>query len=172
MAHPKRRKFNLRKVRLATSVAIGALASSDVISTNISAASTNPYRLMSVDLTYSLTDLGATSDDGQQFGLAHSDYSAAEVEECLEAQASIDIGNKVEQERANRLVRNIGQITGNAGTLAGMSFNDGVSFPVKLNWHMAIGDQLNLWVRNGSSTVYTTGALIVMVGNLWVKDQV
>ncbi len=166
----RRRKFNLRKVRVAGFTNIGALAALDVISDPITNASTNPYRLVSIDIAWGLANLGATTDDGQEFGIAHSDYTDAEIEECLEAQASIDVSDKVAQERANRLVRTIGQIVGNAGTGAGMNFNEGRPFKTKLNWYMGIGDLLQLWVRNGSDTVYTTGARLTGVGNIWIKD--
>ncbi len=165
-----RRSFNLRKVRVAGFTNIGALVALDVISDPITNASTNPFRLMSMDIAWGLANLGATVDDGQEFGVAHSDYTDAEIEECLEAQASIDVGDKVAQERSNRLVRTIGQIVGNAGTGAGMNFNDGRKLKTKLNWRMGIGDTLSLWVRNGSDTVYTTGARLTGVGNIWVKD--
>jgi len=165
-----RRRFNLRKVRVAQSVTVGALVALDVVDGDLIPLSVNPYRLMSIDLAYSLADLGATSDDGQEFGVAHSDYTAAEIEECLEAQTSIDIGNKVEMERANRLVRSIGVFSGQPGTGAGRDFNDGRPMKTKLNWRMGIGDKLRLWIRNGSANNYTTGALVVAIGNAWVKD--
>ncbi len=165
-----RRRFNLRRVRVAGSSTIGALASLDVLIGTLTNTSPNPYRIMSVDLSWALVDLGATSDDGQEFGLSHSDYSSAEVEECLEAQGMIDQGNKLAQEQGNRLVRSIGFMTESPGTGAGMGFNNGVALKTKLNWAIGIGDTLNVWVRNGSGTVYTTGASLVTLGNIWIKD--
>ncbi len=166
----RRRRFNLRKVRSTANVACGALAAQDVTSGNLTATSANPYRVMSLDLSWSLVDLGATSDDGQEFGVAHSDYSAAEIEECLEQEGSIDVGNKVEQEQANRLVRTIGQMTGAPGTGAGLSFNDGRRVKTKLNWAIGIGDRVVIWIRNGSGTIWTTGAQVITNGVIWVKD--
>ncbi len=168
---PRRsRRFDLRKVHMNTTVSVGALAAADVVESSITAQSTNAYRLISVDFSYGLSDLGATSDDGQVFGLSHSDYTAAEIEECLESQGAIDIGSKIEQEQANRLVRQIGQMVGAPGTGAGLNFNDGMPVKTKLNWYMGIGDQLALWIRNTSGTVYTTGATIDISGVFWVKD--
>ncbi len=167
-----RRKFNLRKIRVSARIDIGALAALGLVVGNLTPTSSNAYRIVSTDLSYSITDLGATQDDGQQFGLAYSDYSAAEVEECVEAQAAVDIGNKVEQEQANRLVRTIGQFQGAPGTGAGKSFNNGNPHKEKLNWYIGEGDRLNVWVRNGSNAAWTTGSKIVIVGNLWVKDGI
>ncbi len=129
-------------------------------------------RFMSIKANWSIADIGASIDDTFQFGVAHSDYSAAEIEECLESQAAIDPGNKTELERSNRLVRTIGVITGDGVITAGIRFNQGRPVKTKLNWLMTIGDTLSVWVRNGSGTVYTTGAKISTIGDLWVKDSV
>ncbi len=166
----RRRAFNLRKVRITNNVAIGALAADDVIEGPISNTSTNTYRVISVNLSYGLSDLGATSDDGQEFGLAHGDYTAVEIEECLEAAGAINVGDKVAQERANRLVRSIGQMTGAPGTGAGLSYNDGKPVKTKLNWFIGIGQTVVLWIRNTSGTIYTTGASLDCIGEMWVKD--
>ncbi len=168
----RRRRFNLRKVRVAASVGVGALAAGDLIAAAITAAAADSIRIVTADLAYSMADLGATADDGQEIGLAHSDYSAAEIEECLESSTSIDLGDKIAQERANRLVRTLGQLHDSTGTGAGLDFNNGQPLKVRLNWVLSAGDTLNIWVRNGSSVVYTTGASIVAIGNLWVKDSV
>ncbi len=167
--YPKRR-FNLRKVRVESSLAVGALAASDVTSSPLTATSANKYRVTSVKASYMIADLPAVADGGFQFGIAHGDYTAAEIEECIEATGAIDIGNKVEQERANRLVREIGTISPEGTQAVGseMSYNEGRPVKTKLNWEIGIGKTLALYVRNGSSTVYTTGALLKAKGELWV----
>ncbi len=166
-----RRKFNLRKVRIATSITVGALAAKDVTATSLTGTSSSTYRLVSVDFFYGLSDLGAVADDGQEFGLAHSDYTAAEIEECLEAGTSIDAGDKIANEKANRLVRSVGVMVGAPGTGAGLNFNNGNNTKTRLNWLMTIGDSLQLWIRNSSATVYTTGATIDVIGSMYVKDS-
>jgi len=169
MVKHRKRKFNMRKVKLASSSSIGALAAADVVSNPITNALTDKLRFISVDATYTLSD-AVTADDGHSFGLAHSDYTAAEVEECLEAGGSLDLGNKVAQEQANRLVREIGTFGSVPVTTGGLMFNDGKPVKTRLNWLMSEGDTLNLWIRNGSGAVYTTGSAILINGNLWVKD--
>ncbi len=166
----RRRRFNLRRVRVEAPLVIGALASLDVISGVITNAVTDPLRIITADLSISLADLGATADDGQEIGLAHSDYTAAEIEECLEQAGSMDLGNKIAQEQSNRLVRSLGQLHDSTGTGAGLDWNGGQPKKIKLNWLMSTGDTLNIWIRNGSGNVYTTGATLVTIGNLWVKD--
>ncbi len=81
----------------------------------------------------------------------------------------MDIGNKIEQERANRLVRSIGIMGGSSDADTSLNFNDGQKVRTKLNWLLSIGDTINLWVRNGSDTVYTTGTGLAVLGELWVK---
>ncbi len=168
--HPKRRS-NLRRVRVASSSAVGALASLDVVINAITQVSANRYRAISFICSYNWSNKSA-ADDAAVFGLAHSDYSAAEIEECLESQAGIDQGDKVAQEQANRLVRLIGQFSsgGEGGVSGGAQFNDGKTIKVRLNWLMGIGDTITLWIRNASGTVFVTGSNITIQGDLWVKD--
>ena len=168
----RRRSFNLRKVRIADTFSVGALTTGDVVSSALTDSATNAYRLMSLDISWSLSDLGASADDSCEFGVAHSDYTSAEIEECLEAQASIDFGNKIAQEQANRLVRSIGIFTGTGGTGASSQYNEGRPMKTKLNWYIGTGDTITIWARNGSGTVYTTGADIVSIGVMWVKPSV
>ncbi len=164
----KPRSFNLRKVRLSTTSAAGALPAADVITNAIVDAATDTYRAVSIIASYGMVD--DTAGEGPvAFGLAHSDYTAAEVEECLESFASIDLGDKVSQERANRLVREIGTM-GLPGT-SGVMFNDGKPVKTKLNWLIAIGSQISLWIKNKSGTILTTGALVGVDGVLWIKDR-
>ncbi len=161
----KGRKFNLRRVTINSGAGLGALAASDVMSAAISSTSANQYRVTSVKASYVITEK-AGNDDGQAFGLAHSDYSAAEIEECLEAVGAIDQGDKVAQEQVNRLVRQIGTMVSRDNTEA--TFNDGRPVKTKLNWLIGIGDTLVVWVRNSSGVIYTTGASIRVNGEMWI----
>ncbi len=168
----RRRKFNLRKVTINTAVAAGALAAGDVIGGAVTASAVETYRLMSVDCSYNWSNIGAIIDDGATFGLAHGDYTDAEIEECLEATGSIDLGDKLAQEKTNRLVRSIGTIS-NSGALAaagGASFADGRRVKTKLNWEFQTGKTLTLWIRNASATVWTTASSVTMAGDIWIKN--
>ncbi len=162
-------RFNLRKVTVNTELAAGALATKDVVEGAMTFAPSNPYRCISIDLSWSWEDVQAAIDDGCDFGVAHSDYTAAEIEEALEAVGSIDIGDKLAQEKANRLVRSIGTIEKNATGLSG-SFNDGKKLKTRLNWAMGISDVVNIWIRNASGTVWTTGSSLSVAGEMWIKD--
>jgi len=160
-------------VRINAKSAAGALATLDVVSNAMINASVDTYRLISVKASYAWVDIQVVADDGMTFGLAHSDYTAAEVEECLEAIAAIDRGDKIAQEQSNRLVREIGSIESLDSTGTGSRvFADGRQVHTRLNWFMSIGDQLNLWIRNASGIVWTTGSSISMNGVIWIKDSV
>ncbi len=163
--------YRLRRVTISSQAPAGALAAKAVGATAIVNAATEMYRLISVDASFSLSDLGAAIDDGFAFGFSHSDYSNTEVEECLEAVGSIDRGDKIAMEQANRLVRYVGTIApGGAVAGGGAQFNDGKRVKTRLNWLMTTGDQLMLWQRNASGVVWTTGSNITVAGDLWVKD--
>ncbi len=166
----RKRSFNLRRVRVAQGVAPGALASQDVLVGAITAATTDPIRIISADLTWNWSDIGAAIDDGASVGYSHSDYSAAEVEECLEQSGSIDLGSKIAQEQANRLVRTVGVFSGGIASASGLNLNDGKPIKTKLNWRLSSGDTLNIWIWNGSGVVWTTGSAVVVQGSLWIKD--
>ncbi len=167
----KRRRFNLRQVRVATSPAIGALASEDVTAVALTDVTVDPLQAISFNATYSWVDLSAAGDGALEFGLAHGDYTAAEIEECLEAAGGINQSDKTEMERANRLVRRIGVIsTAVAGAGEEKEWNNGRQVKTKLNWRLGTGIALNIWFRNGSGTVYVTGSSMAVLGTLWVKD--
>ncbi len=168
-----RRRFTLRRVRIANTVAPGALAAGAVITGVGSNATTNSMRFISLDASYSWTDIQQITDDGMEFGVAHSDYTSAEVEAALEAGASMDIGNLVSsREVGQRLVRVIGVMPAMASAAgAGVAFNDGRRVKTRLNWPAAIGDTLNFWMRNASGVIWVTGSNLNVIGDLWVKDS-
>ncbi len=170
----RRRPFNLRRVRVQANFGVGALAAADVVVGVITAATTGTLRVMSIKASWSIVNLADAVDGGFEFGVAHSDYTAAEIEECIESQASMDIGDKVANEQSNRLVRTIGVISNTGGAVAAseLIFNDGRPVKTKLNWLLSIGDTLNMWVRNSSGTIYTTGSSLSVIGEIWVKDSV
>ena len=171
---PKRRRAfpsHLRIVRITSSSAIGALASLDVVANAIISTSANRYRAISFNCSYSWASK-AEIDDAASFGFAHSDYTDAEIEECLEAATAISQGDKVAQERANRLVRQIGTMAGVSSIAAGgAQFNNGMKVKTRLNWLMGIGSTVQLWVRNSSGAVYTTGSTITINGELLLSDK-
>ncbi len=122
---------------------------------------------ISADCLWAIRDL--TAGEGPlQVGLAHSDYTASEIKEALEAGASFDPGDKVEQEQARRLVRRSGQF---AGQVPQEIINDGRPKRTKLGFMVSQGFNLNLWVKNKSGATLTTGAVVEISGTLYVRQN-
>lgn len=126
--------------------------------------------LSSIVATWSLD--GIVAGQGPiLFGVAHSDYTAAEIEEVLENTGAWKQGDKISQEKAKRLVRIIGTFVGTQGTGTNdAKWNDGRPVKTKLNWRLQTGQTLDMWAYNISQAALTTAApKMRAVGhvNLW-----
>ncbi len=162
---PKRR-YSLRKVRTIPKLTVGALATLTVVVAALAPASTAQYRLISCDHTWSLS--GHTVGEGPYtVGYAFGDYSVTEIKEAIEIANSISPSDKVAQEKGGRWVRIVGTF---AGAEVSESLNDGKSIKTRLNWAVQIGSTVNTFVYNEDLNTQTTGSLIDLTGNLWVKD--
>ncbi len=160
----RRRRFNLRRVRATPALTLGTLASAIVVETNVTNPGSDSMIIVSVKGTHSLS--GLTAGEGPiTVGFAHSDYSVTEIKECLEVISSIDQGDKVAQEQANRLVRVVGTFPSQANS----DLNNGVPISTKLNWRMTPDDNLEIFAFNEGAQL-TTGSITRFTGNLWVKD--
>ncbi len=105
-------------------------------------------------------------------GVAHSDYTAAEIEEYLEATGSWDEGNLQQQEVGQRKVRRIGVFKSPQSAADNAVLNEGNPIKTKLNWILNQGTTLDLWVYNmGTGTVATTTPVCHVEGhiNLWPR---
>ncbi len=166
---PKRRSrgFSLRRVRVQQQIILSTLAAKDLIGAGLIPASTDTYRLVSLKGVWTIQ--GLTAGEGPILvGVARGGYSDAEVEEAIEA-SNIDRGTPVQQERARRLVREIGVLTATGAGTQG-SLNDGNFLSTKLNWLIPIGEQVTFWAYNLSTSLLSTGASVDCIGNAWVKD--
>ncbi len=114
----------------------------------------------------------SSGQGGCLFGFAHSDYTAAEIEEYLEATASIDRGDKIQNERANRLIRQIGVINPvTDGGSEDAAYNGGKPFRVNLNWAIPIDFQVNFWGYNISEADWTASPILQFIGEAVVEYQ-
>ncbi len=126
----------------------------------ITSALTHDYRCTSIKVQWSLANL--TAGEGPiQVGVAHGDYSLAEIEEFLEQDAPTGPNSLVEREVAGRLIRRVGVFSGVA---AEEVLNDGKPIRTRLNWLIADGQRINSWVYNNSGASLTTGALVRTFG--------
>ncbi len=163
-----RRRFNLRMVRTSAQLALSTLANVTVLSGAVYGNADGAYRIMSTNVLWTIKNL--TPGEGPiHVGYAHGDYTVTEIKEAIESAVSISIGNKVEQERSNRLVRLVGSFSGEVGEEV---LNDGKKIRTKLNWLIPIGTNFNLFAYNDSGVnPLTTGAIIDHTGQCWVLDK-
>ncbi len=133
-------------------MALGTLAAAALISNLWDEAVDTATRVSSAHLSYSLDQL--TSPQGPiLFGLAHSDYTDAEIEEVIENTSSWTEGDLIGQEVGRRKIRIVGQFV--SEELAGVvdvRFNEGKPVKTKLNWILQEGQTLRMWSYNKSST--------------------
>ncbi len=165
----RRRKWgsDMARIRLDSVPILGTLADKDMLIASLTIASDEEYRALSVALTWALR--GLTAGEGSIIvGLAHGDYTAAEVEEWFEAAAAISRGDKILNEQNSRLCRQVGTFSGVA---AAEVLNDGKPITTKLNWHIPEGKTLNIWVYNNSGGPLTTGAALPVNGFLTLRYQ-
>lgn len=167
--YPSKGRYALRGVRYSISNPLGTLGNITVISVGITGSADGAYRMISVQGVWSLKNL--TSGEGPiVVGFAHSDYTVVEVKEAIEANASISVGDKVTNEKANRLVRIVGVFEGDGDDLD-TTLNDGRPIKTRLNWFIPIGKAVNLFAYNDSGATLTTGAIVDLSGKCWVKDS-
>ncbi len=128
-------------------------------------------RISSLVATWSLSSLtGGDSIGPILVGVAHSDYSSAEIEEVIENTGSWNEGNLVEREVAMRKVRIVGQM-GRSAVGETSYLNEGQVVKTKLNWILPAGSTLDLWAYNlGTVALATTDPDLHVEGhaNLWV----
>jgi len=159
----RRRRFNLKGVRTRATLSLGTLGSFALVVGSLLGVSDNEYRLVSVKLNWNLETL--TAGDGPILvGLAHGDYTAAEIEACIEASGSINKADKVAEEVANRLVRIVGVLHAPDSSL-----NDGRPMKTKLNWAIPEGVALDFWAYNENTSALNTGASVNVAGMTWIR---
>ncbi len=112
------------------------------------------YFVNSVQVGVGVT--GFTDGEGPLLiGIAHADYSLAEIEQWVEQTAAYTRANLIGREIANRLIRKIGIVTLAAGSAVRRSKK------MKLNWQLHAGNSgLQLWVYNLDTNTLTTGCVV------------
>ncbi len=153
---------------------LGTLASRTLVSVAFDETVNERTLVSSIETLISMADFTPLDGVGPiVVGVAHSDYSDAEIEAVIENQGSWNEGDLVSQEISKRKVRTLGIFeTPPSAGIGITSLNDGQSFKTKLNWILLQGQTLRLWGYNqGGSAVATTDPNITCVGhaNLFSK---
>ncbi len=128
----------------------------------------------SVKATYGFSGFTGGDNIGPvSVGVAHSDYSLAEIEAYLEQTTGWNEANLVSKEISSRKIRRIGMFTIAAGSAGESSvLNDGKPITTKLGWMLSTGQGLNYYIYNhGSSPFATTDPDLEVDGhaNLWPR---
>ncbi len=164
--HGKRRG-RLFVPRIKEALGAGALAANDLISGVFTGVLDRDYWLSSIDVLVTRHDF--TAGEGPIiFGVAHSDYTAAEIEEWLEATTSWSSRDKVENEQASRKCRMIGMLN-DPGAIG--EFNDGKEIRIKCGWILEDQATLQMWIYNDNSDPLTTGGILEYTGKAYLSPR-
>ncbi len=105
-------------------------------------------------------------------GYAHSDYTAAEIEEFIENLGSWNEGDQIAQERGRRKIKVVGIFQNPDGPTVSFVLNDGKPIYTKLNWMLLQGQNISTWGYNlGTQPFATTDPEVRVQGKvyLWPK---
>ncbi len=126
----------------------------------------------SIDCVWSVTEMGVVVGSGPiVVGVAHGDYTLAEIEEWIENDTSWDVGDLVSQEVAKRKIRQIGVFDRRTAGATIQTLNDGKPLKTKINWYLNDGDTLAFWYYNAGSAAFTSAPVVETLGhaNLWPR---
>ncbi len=155
------------------SFALGTLSASSIIISTLGEVVTEKAWLSSIKAAWSLKNYTVATDDGPiMVGIAHSDYTAAEIEAWIENTAGWSQSDLVAQEVAKRKIRKVGVFESPATALDDAVLNDGKPIRTKCGWMLMTGQTISLWAYNmGDSNLATTDPDVHVQGkaNLWPR---
>ncbi len=174
-ARPRKRRAMGRYVKgnLDMDIALGTLASKTAI-LDLTDTVIDRTLVSSVVATYTLSGVSIGADIGPvEVGVAHGDYTLAEVEAYLELATSWNEIDMIDKEIQSRKIRRIGVFDSPQGGAGGAyTLNDGKAIKTKLNWILTNGQGLNFWCYNlGTAAFSTTDPNVNIRGhaNLWPR---
>ncbi len=173
MARRARRRFRpYLKGAVNLDLALGTLGAETLTSGTPAGVLVEKAWITSVKAVYSLADFTDKTDAGPiVVGLAHSDYTSAEIEEWIEnATGSWNSGNLTQQEVSARKIRRIGSFKSIPGVNDGIdTLNEGRPIRTKCGWQLTTGDTVRFWAYNTGAAALTDGTIFHVDGfaNLW-----
>ncbi len=173
MAKHGRRKFRpYLKGQIDNKFNLGTLSGDNVLGDLVDDVVTEKAWLSSVKATWTISNLTSGAGIGPiMCGVAHSDYTDAEVEEWIENLSSWEQGDLVAQEVAKRKIRRVGVFDDPAGGPPDkLTLNDGKAIRTKCGWQLTTGQTVRIWAYNmGDSPLATTDPVLATQGhaNLW-----
>ncbi len=174
MAKDKRRSRKYRRYlrgAVDIDVELTTLAAKTATSENLADFVTEKAWLSSVVASWDLSTFTKSTGDGPiQCGVAHSDYSSAEIEEWIENLGSWEEADMIAQEVGKRKIRMVGVFETPDDATEVAHLNDGKPIRTKCGWMLSSGQTLKVWGYNmGSGALETTVPVIQVLGhcNLW-----
>ncbi len=154
-------------------MALGTLNAKVVISAGFDNQVVERTWVSSVVATWSLKNVTPSATAGPVLvGLAHGDYSSAEIEEWIENSAGWAEADQIGQEVGRRKIRKVG-IFENTGSVSDASvLNNGRPIHTKCGWILTTGQSLQTWAYNlGTGAFATTDPSVDISGhaNLWPR---
>ncbi len=143
-------------------VAVGALTADSVQNQEVIPTLVEDLYVMSIKSTWSIRDV-MPGEGPLQVGWAHSDLTGTEIAEALTAEL-VDPSNIITKERASRPVRSVGAFH---GALSHEALADGREIKTKMRFIVNDGHSIDAWVANRSGTTVTTGAVVVITGEIY-----
>ncbi len=136
---------------------VGTLASRTLVRVVFSETVNERTLVSSIKASWSLSSAtGGNSIGPILVGVAHSDYSAAEIEALIESTLTWNEGDKIAQEVGKRLIRKVGQFNVSASAADTDVLNNGKPIKIKLNWILNQGQTLSLWAYNLGTVAFGT----------------
>ncbi len=156
------RRKGYRYLIVDESLSVGNLTTKDVIADDFDVSVDEDTFMISAKLVWGTS--GFTVGEGPLIvGLAHNDYTAAEIEEHLEEVASWDEGDQIAGERRRRKIRTVGTFP-----LAAQDevLNDGRPLKTKLGFWIQDGHTLKTWAYNPTTGTIATGGIVHANGGI------
>ncbi len=154
-------------------LSLGTLASKTLVAVAFDEAVTERTLISSLIGIYSIENWTVGPGIGPlMVGVAHSDYSAGEIEAVIENTQGWKEADQIAREVGQRKVRIIGTFFQTGPALSVSVLNDGKPIKTKLNWILNAGQTLDFWVYNmGTGALATTVPVAHVQGhvNLWPR---
>ncbi len=147
--------------------ALGTLGAKVAVGTVFDETVNERTRVTSIEAIYTLSNYTPIALAGPiLIGIAHSDYSDAEIEEWIETTGSWNEGDLVQLEVAGRKIRRIGVFDTPDAVTDSAVLNDGKPIKTKLNWILNQGQGLKQWAYNtGQVALATTDPIVSIDGH-------